>query len=161
MNYQQKLGYMALGAGILALGIIIGQVITPNIEAQSNSVFDKITCRELVVTAENGNKAIALVATEEAGNGIIIYNPAEEGTIVLVATEQQSQVSISDRVGTKAINLLSDNTTPFEGNSVTIYNQVGGQGVLLYSVKGRGNGVIVADLTGNASWWTTPLQEDR
>ena len=112
MNQKQKLGYMVLGAWIMAVGIII------------------------------------------------IYNPAEEGTIVLVAAEQQSQVSISDRVGTKAINLMSDNTTPFEGNSVTIFNQVGGQGVLLYSVKGGGNGVIVADRTGNASW-TTPLQEDR
>ena len=30
MNHKQKLGYMALGAGIMALGIIIGQVITPD-----------------------------------------------------------------------------------------------------------------------------------
>ena len=30
MNYKQKLGYMALG-------IIIGQVVTPDIEAQSNT----------------------------------------------------------------------------------------------------------------------------
>ena len=42
MNTWQKLGYMALGAGILAIGIIIGQVITPDIEAQKNGVFDKI-----------------------------------------------------------------------------------------------------------------------
>ena len=36
MNQKQKLGYMVLGAWIMALGIIIGQlVITPNIEAQS------------------------------------------------------------------------------------------------------------------------------
>ena len=27
MNHKQKLGYMALGAGVLAIGIIIGQVI--------------------------------------------------------------------------------------------------------------------------------------
>ena len=31
MNYKQKLGYMALGAGLLAIGIIIGQFITPDI----------------------------------------------------------------------------------------------------------------------------------
>ena len=29
MNHKQKLGYMAIGAGILAIGIIIGQIITP------------------------------------------------------------------------------------------------------------------------------------
>ncbi len=33
MNHKQKLGYMALGALILAIGITIGQFITPNIEA--------------------------------------------------------------------------------------------------------------------------------
>ena len=32
MNYKQKFGYSLLGAGIMALGIIIGQVITPDTE---------------------------------------------------------------------------------------------------------------------------------
>ena len=54
MNYKQKLGYMALGAVILAVGITIGQFVTPNIEAQSNGVFDTITCRELRFVGENG-----------------------------------------------------------------------------------------------------------
>ena len=49
MNHKQKLGYMALGAGILALGIIIGQWGTPDIEAQSNGVFDEITCRKNLI----------------------------------------------------------------------------------------------------------------
>ena len=60
MNYKQKLGYIILGAGILAIGIIIGQVITPDIEAQSNGVFDKITYRELEVVDAKSNKAIVL-----------------------------------------------------------------------------------------------------
>ena len=47
MNNRQKLGYMALGATILAVGITIGQFVTPNIEAQNNGVFDKIVCRDL------------------------------------------------------------------------------------------------------------------
>ena len=38
MNYKQKLGYTLLGAAVMAVGIIIGQLSTPNIEAQSNSV---------------------------------------------------------------------------------------------------------------------------
>ena len=29
MNHRQKLGYMALGAGIMAVGITIGQFVTP------------------------------------------------------------------------------------------------------------------------------------
>ena len=65
MNYKQKLGYTLLGAGIMALGITIGQFITPNIEAQSNGVFDKITCRELEVVDAKGNKAIVLVGGDK------------------------------------------------------------------------------------------------
>ena len=44
----------------MAVGITIGQFVTPNIEAQGNGVFDKITCRELEVVDENGKKAIVL-----------------------------------------------------------------------------------------------------
>ena len=60
MTHKQKLGYMLLGAGIMALGIIIGQVITPEIEAQSNGVFDEIQCRKLTVVDHNGKRAVLL-----------------------------------------------------------------------------------------------------
>ena len=57
---QAKLGYTLLGAGIMALGIIIGQVITPDIEAQSNGVFDEVKCRRLTVVDEAGEHEIIL-----------------------------------------------------------------------------------------------------
>ena len=72
MNHKQKLGYTLLGAGILAVGIIIGQVITPDIEAQSNGVFDKITCRELEVMDKDGNRGIFLAASQPVP--LPIYN---------------------------------------------------------------------------------------
>ena len=68
MNYKQKLGYMALGAGILALGIIIGQWVTPDIEAQSNGVFDKIQCRDIEVVDKDGETAIRLYTTKHGGD---------------------------------------------------------------------------------------------
>ena len=46
MNYKQKSGYMLLGAGLLAIGIIIGRLIETRMEAQSVGVFEKISCRE-------------------------------------------------------------------------------------------------------------------
>ena len=50
MNHKQKLGYTLLGAGIMALGITIGQWRTPDIEAQGEAqMFDKTTCREMEV----------------------------------------------------------------------------------------------------------------
>ena len=74
MNYKQKLGYMALGAGLLAVGIIIGQWGTPDIEAQSNGVFDKIACREIEVIDKDGNEAIRLYTTKHGGR-IRVYKP--------------------------------------------------------------------------------------
>ena len=87
---------MALGAGILAFGITIGQFITPDIEAQNNGVFDKITCREIQVVDEHGKlriyldilngasiislhnsqgaDAIRLYAAEGTGNSVIVYD---------------------------------------------------------------------------------------
>ena len=76
MNYKQKLRYTLLGAGIMALGIIIGQWGTPNIEAQSKGVFDKITCREFEVVDAKGNKAIVLAGGDKYGNNnLSIYYP--------------------------------------------------------------------------------------
>ena len=49
MNHKQKLGYTLLGAGVMAVGITIGQFITPQLEAQQNGYFDKILCRQLLV----------------------------------------------------------------------------------------------------------------
>ena len=68
MNYRQKLGYMALGAGILVLGIAIGQWTTPNIEAQNNSVFDEITCQSLKMLDKAGKVKVVLIGHEEGGS---------------------------------------------------------------------------------------------
>ena len=73
MNHKQKLGYTLLGAGIMALGIIIGQWGTPDIEAQSNGVFDEIVCKGLRVIDEEGNKAIDL-STDSEGCSIVVYD---------------------------------------------------------------------------------------
>ena len=86
MNYKQKLGYMLLGAGIMALGITIGQSVTPNIEARSDGVFDKITCREIEVVDEDGKKAIVLASWgrgEFDENHVRIYHPEDEVAIEL------------------------------------------------------------------------------
>ena len=50
----------------MAVGITIGQWGTPGIEAQSNGVFDKITCRELEVVDKDGNKAIGLQSNDKS-----------------------------------------------------------------------------------------------
>ena len=64
MNHKQKLGYTVLGAVIMLVGITIGQFVTPNIEAQSDGVFDEIQCRKLTVLDKSGKPAFLLAATE-------------------------------------------------------------------------------------------------
>ena len=92
MNTLQKFLYMAIGAGILALGIIIGQSVTPGIKAQSNGVFDTIECHRLVIknttddTSEmylspdsmiitRGTKKAIQLQSREHTNELIIYYP--------------------------------------------------------------------------------------
>ena len=88
MNHKQKLGYMALGAGILALGIIIGQFITPDIEAQADGVFDTITCREIEVIDKDGETTIRVqdgaVSVHGKDGGIASMYTNEHGGFVLV-----------------------------------------------------------------------------
>lgn len=137
MCHRQKLGYMALGAGILALGIIIGQVITPAIEAQSNGVFDNITCRELVVVDKDGEKAIAL-QSDENENSAIIYRPLKKRANVvalkLASNDWVNQIRISDEIPDgSGIWLFSSRL--FGGNKLKVYppGKKGGQ-VELYGI---------------------------
>ena len=104
MNHKQKLGYTLLGAGIMALGIIIGQVITPDIEAQSNVVLDEITCRSLKVVDKDGKMAIDLSTSDGGGRHIVVYN----------------------KEGRTGINLVVEEVL---GNSVAIFEKDGGLGI--------------------------------
>ena len=85
MNYKQKLGHTFLGAGIMAVGIIIGQLVISDIEAQNNGVFDKITCRELVVVDKNGSEVIVL-ESREARNIVKVYDKTRKDLIILDST---------------------------------------------------------------------------
>ena len=168
MNHKQKLGYMALGAGILALGIIIGQAITPNIEAQSNGVFDEITCRSLNVVDKNGNAGIQLLAvgdtnlivigdnspgtgriylgTDHGTNGITITDGAGNSAIELKAKEHQNHVQVFDKAKNRAILL----NTHEDANAVTIFGKAEKPAILL-SVFESENTIFVSCKGGKGS----------
>ena len=112
MNHKQKLGYMALGAGILALGIIIGQFVTPDIEAQSNGVFDKVICRELEVIDKTG-KRLAFLGEEVSAYGL----DGIEGNIF----------EIFDKDGKKAIRLSANSVM----DEVIIFDDTGGNAMAI------------------------------
>ena len=86
---EQKSGYMALGAGILAIGITIGQFVTPDIEARNNGVFDKIICREIEVIDKNGKTAIWLMTDEHGGRVSVL---GKDDGIASMSTDQHGGV---------------------------------------------------------------------
>ena len=166
MNQKQKLGYMALGAGILAIGIIIGQFVTPDIEAQSNGVFDNITCRSLKVVDENGKTAIQL-DTSRFNNTVTVFDKVGNESILLTHTLIGTTVTVLDKVGNKAIALGSGVA---DGNGVAIFDKAGKTAIRLQAdeegndlqvlnkeevlgiglgTHAKGNGVTVFDKAGN------------
>ena len=94
MNHKQKLGYMALGAGILALGITIGQIITPDIEAQNNGVFDQIQCNRLTVVNDSGEERISLSAPEKFA--MLNFLDGDDIPISISHSDQHSRISLGD-----------------------------------------------------------------
>ena len=108
MNHKQKLGYMALGAGILAVGIIIGHFATPDIEAQSNGVFDNITCRSLTVVDEKGARRIALT-----GYGYLyMYDETKKAGVIIETNKYWSKMHMLSPQSNAGIYLrASDHTT--------------------------------------------------
>ena len=141
MNYKQKLGYMALGAGIMAIGIIIGQVITPNIEAQSNGVFDKITCRELEVVDQDGTPAIVL-ESKDYTKRLTFFDEKldQDGTpaIVLESKDYTRRLTFFDYAHEEEAIIL-ESTGDLGG---------GAKPINLLSIKGRitGHDIITRDL---------------
>ena len=133
MNYKQKLGYIALGAGIMLAGITIGQFLTPDIEAQNNGVFDKIICRELEVVDAKGDKAIVLTSEEFRGKGIegedyeiwenkmVFYKRQGKEAVKLVVEKSGSEILLNDRKGNRGIWLRSGQNFVSDNNKIVLY----------------------------------------
>ena len=121
MNNKQKLGYTLLGAGIMAVGITIGQLSTPNIEAQRNGVFDEIVCSKLTVVDKVGKDAIVLKSSPYSfGNKIIIFDQYGKEGIRLSASRLCSNISINNQAGEAQIGL----STFMNTNLVFIHDPV-------------------------------------
>lgn len=146
MNHKQKLGYMLLGAGILAVGIIIGQFVTPDIKAQStdlptgfddlvppppNKRFNKITCREIEVVDKDGKKAIGLFTGGVfKGRGIRIYNRKGNPAVVLSSDDMSNKLYLIDSQSKLGVTLDAGLSGKAVGdhvaniNSITVYSPV-------------------------------------
>ena len=176
MNQKQKLGYMVLGAWIMAVGITIGQFITPNIEAQSNGVFNEITCRRLKVVDELGKDAILLDSNENV-NRIIVFNKAGEASIAIRAFENGNSLLVKRNGGASAVTLMGakdtlgvfitdDSITPQiqmkvteDANMILVGGKAGEEGIGLLSDEKLGSSIMITDRVGNTVW-ASPEQEE-
>ena len=121
MNYKQKLGYTALGAVIMLVGMVAGSIFSPPLVAQRGEVFGEIVCKKLTVVDDEGNKAIDL-STHESGNSVVIYDKAGSPDISLDVGTDNNLVIIRNKAGNPAIVLKV-----FEGwTSVEVWDEVGG-----------------------------------
>lgn len=133
MNHKQKLGYMALGAGILAVGIIIGQIITPDIEAQSNGVFDKITCREIEVIDKHGETQVR-VRSGFFGGLVTVRGKEGKGVAELSVGEYGGTVWLEGSNGEPSAAIRSTD----HGGEVLVSNLSGHKRVVMYVYDDRG-----------------------
>ena len=147
MNNKQKFGYMALGAGILALGITIGQFITPDIKAQNNGVFDKIQCSELVAVDKSGNIFARLVA-EEAGQGLLIFDQVGSAALQLGVEGDERGLIVADKSESPAIEIVALD----EQNQITVFGKARKEEIVLQATKEYGTNIHIKDKTGNTVW---------
>lgn len=164
MNSKQKLGYTLLGAGVMAVGIIIGQIITPDIKAQSNGVFDEIACRELSVVTESGKVGIRLGSSDSGGNVISINNKFGRSAMLFFVEDYGNRIIIYDNEETESLRFSARTghnalavrgklgrgdtgirlTTSEVMNRVEVYDTAGKNAVVLQGAEDT-NGVYVLD----------------
>ena len=101
MNHKKKLGYIGLGAVIMLIGMGVGSILTPQLVAQHNGVFDEITCRKITVVDKAGNEGIRL-RSSEMGNTVRLFDKAGKMAIDLHTTSVENRVTIADPSGKTA-----------------------------------------------------------
>ena len=154
MNYKQKSGYMLLGAGLLAVGIIIGRLIEtrmkvePRMEAESIGVFEKVTCRELEVVGEDGHTAIVMESNDKSNNMRIYDRHGNFAMLLGSIDEVGNGLSVYDRFSRLRIGLTtSDGWDNVTGSGLAVYDEWGQVAVGLGS-RLRGNEVQVYNRHG-------------
>ena len=97
MNHRQKLGYTALGAIIMLIGLTIGTIVAPPLTAQRNGIFDVIECNELIVTNRYGRSAITLSGSHSTENSLIIHDKTGREGVAIYAGADANGISFFDK----------------------------------------------------------------
>ena len=153
MNQKQKLGYTALGAVIMLVGIGIGSIVSPPLIAQRDGVFGEIECTKLTVVDNAGKPSIVLNVGKEK-NVVAIFDNAGKPAVSLFAGEEGGEeghgVVIFSKTGEAAIALAATE----DGNRVVIVDKAGGKTAIGLAATEDGNHAVVLDKLGEIQWST-------
>ena len=149
MTYKQKFGYTLLGAGIMAVGITIGQFITPDIEAQSNGVFDEIHCTGLKLVDKNGNVRIRLDANDRRSSLSLSHRNGEAAISLSVQYGLGKAIKVYNKGYEDAVTIGAINA--FDNNHITVHTPAGEDAINLSS-SSMGTSIRTYDDAGNTSW---------
>ena len=116
MNHKKKLGYIGLGAVIMLIGLGVEATLTPQLVAQHNGVFNKITCEEFEVVDKTG-KRIAFLGRAKTkalsssrvieGNVFQIFDKDGEKAITLAADDLMREVLLHNNAGDTTVRLFA------------------------------------------------------
>ena len=175
MTHIQRSGYMLLGAGLLALGIIIGRMIETRTVVQSGGVFDEIVCRRVTLVDKDGNKAMDLGSSDDAtdvfSNELSFYDKWGNLAMLLYARDSShgiwvyddrgnrafelstnhdvaNRLLLRDKKGSRAVTMVSSSL----GNLVNVHSSLDKSYVSLYAWNDKETRVAVRDKGGKTRW---------
>lgn len=114
MNYNQKLGHIALGGMFMLIGMVVATTMTSNLMAQKSfnlsgemesAVFDEFTCRKLTVVGENGGAA-TLVNNDGHPGVLLLNDKTESPRVALGSGEDGGIVAVYNNTANHAVGLL-------------------------------------------------------
>ena len=141
MNHKQKIGYTILGAGIMLIGMLIDNLTSPTVTAQTDG---EITCQKLTFVDETGKPLFYL----ETGNGLSIFKADVFNWNTKVSENKEvMRLTCSGLLGNELRFLNPEGREGVRldasqfGNFVAIFNHEGKEAVSLASKNGRESGV--------------------
>ena len=121
MNHKQKLGYIALGASIMLIGMWIGNAISPPVTAQNDG---ELTCQKLTFVDETGTPLYWIQTTDpiafgDSNGGLSIFTKSlnwdtgkqESREILHIQSNHfDNRWTFRNPNGTEAVSLYSNRT---------------------------------------------------
>ena len=129
----------------MLIGLAVGAIVSPPLVAQRDSVFDKITCRELRVVTESGKVGIRLGSSDSGGNVISINNKFGRPAMLFFVEDYGNRIIIYDSEEKESLRFLA----PLGYNDLTVRNKLGGDNTgIKLSTSTSMNRVEVYDTAG-------------